>query len=130
MLVRGNGIMREGGWDSKSRIHHVPICSKDIVLEDQSLIHVYFNDLVSTLYRKNATQNWLGILGQIGQPANVVVVGHEKRFHSFAASFGGLLGLLLGFSFVTGFELVYFFTIRPLLDHLMQQRRTATVRPT
>lgn len=32
------------------------------------------------------------------------------------ASFGGLLGLLLGFSFVTGFELIYFFTIRVFFD--------------
>lgn len=80
--------------------------SKDIILEDQCLIHVYFNDLVSTLYRKDATQNWLGIL----------------------ASFGGLLGLLLGFSFVTGFELIYFFTLRPFFDYLMARRR-AKVKP-
>lgn len=40
-------------------------------------------------------QNWLGVL----------------------ASFGGLLGLFLGFSLINGFELFYFFTIRPLFDH-------------
>lgn len=43
------------------------LVSKDIILDDQSLIHVYFNDLVSTLYRKDVTQTWLGILGK-GQP--------------------------------------------------------------
>ncbi|KAG4071872.1 hypothetical protein HA402_006033 [Bradysia odoriphaga] len=63
---------------------------KDINLEDQSLIHVFFIDLVSTRYRK--------------------------------ASFGGLLGLLLGFSFVTGFELIYFFTIRPLFDRFGKRK--------
>ncbi|KAJ6649940.1 Pickpocket protein 11 [Pseudolycoriella hygida] len=67
---------------------------KDIQIDDQSIIHVFFIDLVSTRYRQDVYQNWLGVL----------------------ASFGGLLGLLLGFSFVTGFELIYFFTIRPLFD--------------
>lgn len=37
--------------------------SKDVKLQDESLIHVYFNDLVSTLYRKDIYQNWLSILG-------------------------------------------------------------------
>lgn len=45
------------------------------------------------------------------------------------AYFGGLLGLLLGFSFVTAFEMVYFFTIRPLLDYFMQQRKQSKVAP-
>lgn len=104
--------------------------SKDIVLEDQSLIHVYFNDLISTLYRKDATQNWLGILGKI-----CLCLRNKNRIFQYlrfsVASFGGLLGLLLGFSFVTGFELIYFFTIRPLLDHLTERRKRQTnaVRP-
>lgn len=38
-----------------------------------------------------------------------------------SASFGGLLGLLLGFSFVTAFELVYFFTIRVFFDRLANE---------
>lgn len=44
-----------------------------------------------------------------------------------AAYFGGLLGLLLGFSFVTAFEMVYFFTIRPLLDYIMEKRKQMSV---
>ncbi|KAG5682331.1 hypothetical protein PVAND_011690 [Polypedilum vanderplanki] len=69
---------------------------KDITLTNQTLVHVFFNDLISTHYRKDMYQNWLGIL----------------------AAFGGLLGLFLGFSLVTGFELIYFFTIRALFDKL------------
>jgi acid-sensing ion channel, other len=44
-------------------------------------------------------QNWLGVL----------------------AAFGGLLGLFLGFSLVTGFEFVYFFTIRTFFDKLAEK---------
>lgn len=69
---------------------------KDVNLTDEALVHIFFNDLIATHYRKDMYQNWLGVL----------------------AAFGGLLGLFLGFSLVTGFELVYFFTIRTFFDKL------------
>lgn len=39
------------------------------------------------------------------------------------ASFGGILGLLLGFSFVAGFELIYFFTIRIIFDRITNKEK-------
>lgn len=72
---------------------------KDTNITDQSLVHIFFNDLIATHYRKDMYQNWLGVL----------------------AAFGGLLGLFLGFSLVTGFELVYFFTIRAFFDKLAEK---------
>lgn len=72
---------------------------KDTNLTDEALVHVFFNDLIATHYRKDMYQNWLGVL----------------------AAFGGLLGLFLGFSLVTGFELIYFFTIRTFFDRLAAQ---------
>lgn len=77
---------------------------KDTNLTDQTLVHVFFNDLIATHYRKDMYQNWLGVL----------------------AAFGGLLGLFLGFSLVTGFELIYFFTIRTLFDKLAEKTAAAT----
>lgn len=76
--------------------------SKDVVLTDQSLMHVFFTDLVSTRYRMDIYQTWLGTL----------------------ATFGGILGLFLGFSLITGFEFVYLFTIRVLFDKFMTNRKT------
>lgn len=38
------------------------------------------------------------------------------------------MGLLLGFSFVSGFEVVYFFTIRALFEHLGRGRTNAHIR--
>lgn len=73
---------------------------KDTNLTDQSLVHIFFNDLIATHYRKDMYQNWLGVL----------------------AAFGGLLGLFLGFSLVTGFELVYFFTLRAFFDKLAEKK--------
>lgn len=39
-----------------------------------------------------------------------------------SASFGGLLSLFIGFSIVSGFELVYFFTVRFFFDMLHKDR--------
>lgn len=65
-------------------------------------MHVFFTDLVSTRYRMDIYQNWLGTL----------------------ATFGGILGLFLGFSLITGFEFVYLFTIRVLFDVIAPKKKS------
>ncbi|XP_031617478.1 sodium channel protein Nach-like [Contarinia nasturtii] len=77
---------------------------KGINITDHTSLTVFFGDLVSTHYRKDIYQNWLSLL----------------------ASFGGILGLLLGFSFVAGFELIYFFTIRVLFDRWASRKNKVT----
>ncbi|GAB0086898.1 sodium channel protein Nach [Sergentomyia squamirostris] len=72
---------------------------KDINLADKSLVHVFFQDLVSTRYRMDMNQNWL----------------------SWLATIGGILGLFLGFSIVTGFEFVYLFTLRVFFDRYVER---------
>ncbi|XP_054744360.1 pickpocket protein 11-like [Anastrepha obliqua] len=63
---------------------------------EQTILHVFFSDLMSKRYRKDVYQDWLSSLG----------------------SFGGLLGLIMGFSIVAAFEFIYFLTFRPLLNLL------------
>ncbi|XP_026333598.1 sodium channel protein Nach-like [Hyposmocoma kahamanoa] len=60
---------------------------RNINLENRSVINVFFNDLVSTRYRRDVYLNWQNLL----------------------ASFGGLLSLLLGFTLIAGFDLIIFF---------------------
>ncbi|EDV94102.1 GH25068 [Drosophila grimshawi] len=67
---------------------------------DSILVHVFYSDLMSTRYRMEIFQNWLSAL----------------------ASFGGLLGLILGFSIVTAFEFVYFLTFRPMFNYINRDR--------
>ncbi|KAM8715103.1 hypothetical protein ACLKA7_002189 [Drosophila subpalustris] len=67
---------------------------------DSILVHVFYSDLMSTRYRMEIFQNWLSAL----------------------ASFGGLLGLILGFSIVTAFEFVYFLTFRPIFNYINRDR--------
>ncbi|XP_055640074.1 sodium channel protein Nach-like [Toxorhynchites rutilus septentrionalis] len=71
---------------------------KDIELRDHSVLHIYYDDLVSTRFRTDIHQTWLDILSFIG----------------------GMLGLFLGFSIITGLEVIYFFTIRLLFDVFVQ----------
>jgi amiloride-sensitive sodium channel len=47
---------------------------KDINLTDQALVHVFFNDLISTHYRKDMYQNWLGVLAAFGGGRRCFVV--------------------------------------------------------
>lgn len=46
--------------------------SKDTEIIDQTVIHVFFNDLVSTHYRKDIYQNWLGVLGDLTKFLNII----------------------------------------------------------
>ncbi|CAH1647546.1 unnamed protein product [Spodoptera littoralis] len=62
----------------------------DVQLKNRSLLNVFFNDLVSTRYRRDVYLNWQNIL----------------------AAFGGLLSLMLGFTLISGFDLILFFTVR------------------
>ncbi len=39
---------------------------KDINVTDQTLVHIFFNDLISTHYRRDMYQNWLSILAAFG----------------------------------------------------------------
>ncbi|XP_003395943.2 sodium channel protein Nach [Bombus terrestris] len=62
--------------------------------KNQSIIHIFFGDLVSIQFRRDMHYSWR---------------------HLFA-TFGGLLGVFAGFSFMSIFEIIYFFIIRVLTD--------------
>lgn len=105
--------------------------SKGINLTDHTSVTVYFGDLVSTHYRKDIYQNWLSILGMHYKSDFLLKCYRPKnkiKLITFSASFGGILGLLLGFSFVAGFELIYFFTIRVFFDRLANKKHKSTHR--
>ncbi|KAJ1526072.1 hypothetical protein ONE63_009237 [Megalurothrips usitatus] len=73
--------------------------------EEYAMFHVFANDLVTTRYKMNVYMTREDLLG----------------------SLGGLSGLFVGFSLVSGFEFVYFFTIRPLFR--MRARHAASRTP-
>lgn len=78
-----------------------------ITLTNHSIIHVFYSDLVSTRYRKDMFQNWQNVL----------------------AMFGGLTGLFLGFSLVSGYEIVYYFSGRILFDKWMAFKKKREMKP-
>nr|XP_013189170.1 unnamed protein product [Amyelois transitella] len=71
----------------------------DVKLENRSLLNVFFNDLVSTKYRRDVYFNWQNLL----------------------AAFGGLLSLMLGFTLISGFDFVLFFAFRMPFDKLFRK---------
>ncbi|KAK7868825.1 hypothetical protein R5R35_003660 [Gryllus longicercus] len=68
---------------------------------DFSMLHVYFVDLIGTLYRRDIYYTWKQLL----------------------ATEGGLLALVLGFSLVAGFELLYFASLRAVCAAWRQRSR-------
>nr|XP_031838725.1 sodium channel protein Nach-like [Nomia melanderi] len=62
--------------------------------KNQSVIHVFFDDLVSVQFRQDVHYSWRHIF----------------------ATFGGLLGLFAGFSLMSIFEFIYFFVIRVMTN--------------
>ncbi|XP_014211229.1 sodium channel protein Nach-like [Copidosoma floridanum] len=74
------------------------------VSKNTSLVNIFFTDLVSIQYRRDIYYNW----------------------RNLCASFGGLLGLFVGFSLMTGIELVYFFVVRVIADKCKNGRKIET----
>ncbi|XP_068626320.1 sodium channel protein Nach-like [Battus philenor] len=74
---------------------------QNINLKNRSILNVFFNDLVSTRYRRDVYLNWQNIL----------------------ASFGGLLSLMLGFTLISGIDLVLFFVFRIFYDFISRPRK-------
>ncbi|XP_055389441.1 pickpocket protein 11-like [Condylostylus longicornis] len=67
---------------------------KGVEITDQILLHVYKSDILVTRYRTTAFQTWFEIL----------------------ASFGGLLGFVIGFSIVTVGEFIFAVILSPILN--------------
>nr|CAI5863432.1 unnamed protein product [Callosobruchus analis] len=84
------------------------------ITNDSSILNVYFNDLVGIKNRMDVKFDW----------------------HTLLAYYGGLLGLFLGFSFVSGVEIIYFFVVRLTTGLVKKQKekkkkavRRALTRP-
>lgn len=71
---------------------------RDVELQNRSLLNIFFNDLVTTKYRRDVYLNWQNLL----------------------ASFGGLLSLMLGFTLVSAIDFLMFFTFRIGYDSVKQ----------
>lgn len=72
------------------------IFRKGVAIKNHIILHVYYGTLHCSRYIHDTHQNWL----------------------DFLASTGGLLGLVLGFSFLTGFELIYLLIIRTFFVYM------------
>ncbi|XP_076624533.1 sodium channel protein Nach [Colletes latitarsis] len=76
--------------------------SESIIWRNQSVIHIFFGDLVSVQFRRDVRYNWRHIF----------------------ATFGGLLGLFAGFSLMSILEFIYFFIISVIKDACINRSNT------
>ena len=74
-------------------------------IKDSSLVHVYFKNLGVTKFTKDRLFGWADLICTLASTLKIVNL-------LFSAQFGGGVGLCVGFSLLSGAELIYFFTIR------------------
>lgn len=53
----------------------------------------------------------------------VIVMTTKMIFFIISASYGGLLGLFIGFSLITAFEFIYFFGVRVVMNLWSNKRK-------
>ena len=115
-----------------------------------SLIHVYFKELEVIKYSKQENYGIMDLIGKrLLQNVTSITVALRKNtlsleiyfnlnFYIYVlAAFGGVVGLCVGFSFLSAAEFVYFFSIRLIFDKIkrnntenqVQHRRPSHINP-
>ena len=118
-----------------------------------SLIHVYFKELEVIKYSKQENYGIMDLIGKrLLQNVTSITIAYFKYiyytfhleiydnfdFHIYVlAAFGGVVGLCVGFSFLSAAEFVYFFSIRLIFDKIkrnntenqVQHRRPSHINP-
>ena len=96
-----------------------------------SLVHIYFKDLGIIRYTREESYSVVDLIGiyQIScyclyntilfDLCGYILIRYR---YLFSAAFGGIVGLCMGFSLLSGFELIYFFTIRVLFNKILNKK--------
>lgn len=74
--------------------------SKDINITNHIVLHVFYATLYAERLRLDVYENWLTFIG----------------------TFGGITGLHMGYSFVSGFEMIFFVFVRPACNWLTKKQ--------
>ena len=92
------------------------------IKEKTSLVHIYFRQLGIVKYSRDRLFGFMDVIGELWLRNDCCC----RRFCAIivfvAASFGGMVGLCMGFSILSGFEVIYFFTVRLLVDRHREAR--------
>lgn len=78
--------------------------------ENMAVVHLFFVDSQFTKYVKNELFGFIEFLCKY--LISITIIKINKNQIRFTASTGGLLGLFLGFSFLSFMEIIYFLTLR------------------
>uniref|UniRef100_A0A182MR04 Pickpocket n=1 Tax=Anopheles culicifacies TaxID=139723 RepID=A0A182MR04_9DIPT len=142
---RAEAILQEQGLglvDNSSRTllqscNCLPAC---IFLEYKTEIsqaHFDWRRLTNTIhiYERELNHSQLSTLSIYYKEAQFISIKRNQLFglNDFIANCGGILGLFMGVSLLSIVEILYYFTIKPLINHCLQRTRKdhkiATVEP-
>lgn len=84
--------------------------------DDIAIVHIYYPLVESTLFRADVLMTWQEIVSKFNVLPFFFLLIQGVGIHTwngyYLGSFGGLLGLCLGFSLVNIVEIVYFATVK------------------
>lgn len=95
-----------------NRTFLLPFSRKNLsTFKDISIGRIFFPMPTSTLYHTDVVMTWQEIVSKFCKGKSFWTPKYLNS-HYFAGSFGGLLGLCLGFSLISIVEIAYFATVR------------------
>ena len=95
----------------------------DNIIDTSSIVHIYFKELGVVKYSKDQLYGALDVIGKLKLQRIVNINLLINIFLLISAAFGGLVGLCIGFSILSGVEIIYWFTIRLYLDYCRRKTK-------
>ena len=86
------------------------------------MMHIHFKQLGITKYSRGEFIDLANVIGEESD-CDYFEQKYSNKSYGFPAACGGIIGLCMGFSLLSGVELIYFFTLRMWVDHRRIQRQ-------
>ena len=94
---------------------------RDDILNSASVVHFYFKERGIVQYSREQLYSIMDVIGKnFETPLFFLSKLYKPIF--VAAAFGGVIGLCMGFSLLSGVELIYWFTLRLFIDQFRKKK--------
>ena len=95
---------------------------KSDLLFYSSIVHFYFKERGIVQYSREQLYTPMDVIGKLYYFI-LFQLKIDQKFY-FKAAFGGIIGLCMGFSLLSGVEFIYWFTLRLFMDHCRKKNKT------
>ena len=87
------------------------------ILDRASVVHFYFKETGIVQYSREQLYSIMDVIGN-----SILCIRWFLLYLFLSAAFGGIIGLCMGFSLLSGVELIYWFTLRLFIDQYRKKK--------